>query len=87
MNHNEKQDLITILDVLEDHQVERRALSQDVKEIKTCLMGDVTKHDDLGLQGAVERNTGFRKSATKGMWVLVTGFIGMAYTTIRSLLK
>ena len=87
MNHNEKQDLITILDVLEDHQVERRELSRDVKEIKICLMGDTSKHDDLGLQGAVEKNTTFRKSTVKVMWVMITGFIAMTYTTIRSLFK
>jgi len=84
MNHNDKKDLIAILNVLDDHQIERRELSQDVKEIKTCLMGDATKHDDLGLQGAVERNTAFRKSATKGMWVMITGFIGTLVVAIKS---
>ena len=87
MNNNDKKDLITILNVLDDHQIERKELSQDVKEIKICLMGDTSKHDDLGLQGAVEKNTTFRKSTVKVMWVMVTGFIGMTYTTIRSLFK
>ena len=87
MNGNERKDLHTVLDVLNKHREESSELASVVNDIRICLMGDPTKHEDLGLQGAVDKNTMFRKSAIKGMWVLITGFIGMAYTTIRNLLK
>jgi len=87
MNNNEKQDLVTILNVLGDHQIERRELSDDVKEIKICLMGDSSKYDDLGLQGAVERNTHFRKSTFKVMWLMVAGMVSTAFFAIKSNFK
>ena len=87
MNGNEKKDLQTVLDVLNKHRQESSELADVVNDIRICLMGDPTKHEDLGLQGAVERNTNFRRSSVKMLWVMVTGFVGMAYVTIRNLFK
>ena len=87
MNGNEKKDLQTVLDVLTKHRQESSELADVVNDIRVCLMGDPTKHEDLGLQGAVERNTNFRRSSVKMLWVMVTGFVGMAYVTIRNLFK
>ena len=87
MNGNERKDLQTVLDVLTKHREESSELASVVNDIRICLMGDPTKHEDLGLQGAVERNTNFRKSSVKVMWVMITGFIGMAYATVRNLFK
>ena len=87
MNGNEKKDLQTVLDVLNKHRQESSELADVVNDIRVCLMGDPTKHEDLGLQGAVERNTNFRRSSVKMLWVMVTGFVGMAYVTIRNLFK
>ncbi len=87
MNGNERKDLQTVLDVLTKHREESSELASVVNDIRICLMGDPTKHEDLGLQGAVERNTNFRKSSVKVMWVMITGFVGMAYATVRSLFK
>jgi len=41
----------------------------------------------LGLQGAVDRNTGFRKSSVKVLWVMITGFIGTMAIAIKSYFK
>ena len=87
MNGSEKKDLQTVLDELTKHRQESNELASVVNDIKICLMGDPTKHEDLGLQGAVERNTNFRRSSVKMLWVMVTGFVGMAYVTIRNLFK
>ena len=87
MNGSEKKDLQTVLDVLTKHRQESSELADVVNDIRVCLMGDPTKHEDLGLQGAVERNTNFRRSSVKMLWVMVTGFVGMAYVTIRNLFK
>ena len=87
MNGNEKKDLQTVLDVLNKHRQESSELASVVNDIRVCLMGDPTKHEDLGLQGAVERNTSFRRSSVRMLWVMVTGFVGMAYVTIRNLFK
>ena len=87
MNGNERKDLQTVLDVLNKHRQESSELASVVNDIRICLMGDPTKHEDLGLQGAVERNTSFRRSSVKMLWVMVTGFVGMAYVTIRNLFK
>ena len=87
MNGNERKDLQTVLDVLTKHRQESSELADVVNDIRVCLMGDPTKHEDLGLQGAVERNTNFRRSSVKMLWVMVTGFVGMAYVTIRNLFK
>ena len=87
VNGSEKKDLHTVLDVLNKHREESSELASVVNDIRICLMGDPTKHEDLGLQGAVERNTNFRKSSVKVMWVMITGFVGMAYATVRSLFK
>ncbi len=87
MNGSEKKDLQTVLDELTKHRQESNELASVVNDIKICLMGDPTKHEDLGLQGAVERNTNFRKSSVKVMWVMITGFVGMAYATVRNLFK
>ena len=87
MNGNEKKDLQTVLDVLTKHRQESSELASVVNDIRVCLMGDPTKHEDLGLQGAVERNTNFRRSSVRMLWVMVTGFVGMAYVTIRNLFK
>jgi len=87
MNGNDRKDLSLVLDVLREHQKEREILADDVKEIKICLVGDPSKHNDLGLQGAVERNTAFRHTATKGMWVMATGFIGTMVIAIKSYFK
>ena len=87
MNGDERKDLQTVLDVLTKHREESSELASVVNDIRICLMGDPTKHEDLGLQGAVERNTNFRKSSVKVMWVMITGFVGMAYATVRSLFK
>jgi len=87
VNGNERKDLQTVLDVLTKHREESSELASVVNDIRICLMGDPTKHEDLGLQGAVERNTNFRKSSVKVMWVMITGFVGMAYATVRSLFK
>ncbi len=87
MNGDERKDLQTVLDVLTKHREESSELASVVNDIRICLMGDPTKHEDLGLQGAVERNTNFRKSSVKVMWVMITGFVGMAYATVRNLFK
>jgi len=87
VNGNERKDLQTVLDVLTKHRQESSELADVVNDIRVCLMGDPTKHEDLGLQGAVERNTNFRRSSVKMLWVMVTGFVGMAYVTIRNLFK
>ena len=87
MNGNEKKDLQTVLDVLTKHRQESSELASVVNDIRVCLMGDPAKHEDLGLQGAVDRNTNFRKSSVKVLWVMVTGFVGMLYATVRNLLK
>ena len=87
MNGSEKKDLQTVLDELTKHRQESNELASVVNDIKICLMGDPTKHEDLGLQGAGERNTSFRRSSVKMLWVMVTGFVGMAYVTIRNLFK
>ena len=87
MNGDERKDLQTVLDVLTKHREESSELASVVNDIRICLMGDPTKQEDLGLQGAVERNTNFRKSSVKVMWVMITGFVGMAYATVRSLFK
>ena len=87
MNGKEKQDLITILEVLDDHQIERKELSQDVKEIKVCLMGDPSKYDDMGLQGEVAKNSAFRKGASKGLWAMFTGFIALLWFSIKNTLR
>ena len=87
MNGDERKDLHTVLDVLKKHRQESSELASVVNDIKVCLMGDPAKHEDLGLQGAVDRNTGFRKSSVKVLWVMVTGFVGMLYATVRNLLK
>ena len=87
MNGSEKKDLQTVLDVLTKHRQESSELADVVNDIKVCLMGDSKNHEDLGLQGAVERNTNFRKSSVKVMWVMITGFVGMAYATVRNLFK
>ena len=87
MNGNERKDLQTVLDVLTKHREESSELASVVNDIKVCLMGDPAKHEDLGLQGAVDRNTNFRKSSVKVLWVMVTGFVGMLYATVRNLLK
>ena len=87
MNGNERKDLHTVLDVLKKHRQESSELASVVNDIKVCLMGDPAKHEDLGLQGAVDRNTNFRKSSVKVLWVMVTGFVGMLYATVRNLLK
>ena len=87
MNGSEKKDLQTVLDVLTKHRQESSELADVVNDIRVCLMGDPAKHEDLGLQGAVERNTNFRRSSVKMLWVMVTGFVGMAYVTIRNLFK
>ena len=87
VNGSEKKDLQTVLDVLNKHRQESSELASVVDDIRICLMGDPTKHEDLGLQGAVERNTNFRRSSVRMLWVMVTGFVGMAYVTIRNLFK
>ena len=87
VNGSEKKDLHTVLDVLNKHRQESSELADVVNDIRICLMGDPTKHEDLGLQGAVDRNTNFRRSSVKMLWVMVTGFVGMAYVTIRNLFK
>ncbi len=87
MNGDERKDLHTVLDVLKKHRQESSELASVVNDIKVCLMGDPAKHEDLGLQGAVDRNTNFRKSSVKVLWVMVTGFVGMLYATVRNLLK
>ena len=87
VNGNERKDLHTVLDVLNKHREESSELASVVNDIRICLMGDPTKHEDLGLQGAVERNTNFRRSSVRMLWVMVTGFVGMAYVTIRNLFK
>jgi hypothetical protein len=87
VNGDERKDLHTVLDVLKKHRQESSELASVVNDIKVCLMGDPAKHEDLGLQGAVDRNTNFRKSSVKVLWVMVTGFVGMLYATVRNLLK
>jgi len=87
VNGNERKDLHTVLDVLKKHRQESSELASVVNDIRVCLMGDPAKHEDLGLQGAVDRNTSFRKSSVKVLWVMVTGFVGMLYATVRNLLK
>ena len=87
MNGDERKDLHTVLDVLKKHRQESSELASVVNDIRVCLMGDPAKHEDLGLQGAVDRNTNFRKSSVKVLWVMVTGFVGMLYATVRNLLK
>jgi len=87
VNGNERKDLQTVLDVLTKHREESSELASVVNDIRICLMGDPAKHEDLGLQGAVDRNTNFRKSSVKVLWVMVTGFVGMLYATVRNLLK
>ena len=87
MNGNERKDLHTVLDLLTKHRQESSELADVVNDIKVCLMGDSKNHEDLGLQGAVERNTNFRRSSVKVMWVMITGFVGMAYATVRNLFK
>ena len=87
VNGNERQELHTILEVLEVHSQERQILSEDVREIKVCLMGDPSKHDDLGLQGEVAKNSAFRKGASKGLWAMFTGFIGLLWFSIKNTLK
>ena len=84
MNGSERKDLHTVLDVLKEHKKEREELATDVRDIKVCLMGDTKKHDDLGLQGAVERNTHFRKSTLKVMWLMVAGIVSTAFIAIKS---
>ena len=50
-------------------------------------MGDPSKHDDLGLQGEVVKNSAFRKGASKGLWAMFTGFIGLLWFSIKNTLK
>ena len=78
MNGSDKKSLQSILDVLAEHRKEREELAVDVKDIKVCLMGDSKNHEDLGLQGAVEKNTHFRKSTFKVMWLMVAGMVSTA---------
>lgn len=51
-------------------------LMEELKSIKTLLMGDSEDHDDLGLVGAVHDNTRFRISFTKLAWVIVVAVFG-----------
>ena len=87
MNGDERKDLHTVLDVLKKHRQESSELASVVNDIKVCLMGDPAKHEDLGLQGAVDRNTGFRKSSVKVLWVMITGFIGTMAIAIKGYFK
>ena len=87
MNGDERKDLHTVLDLLTKHRQESGELASVVNDIRVCLMGDPAKHEDLGLQGAVDRNTGFRKSSVKVLWVMITGFIGTMAIAIKSYFK
>ena len=87
MNGDERKDLHTVLDVLKKHRQESSELASVVNDIKVCLMGDPAKHEDLGLQGAVDRNTNFRKSSVKVLWVMITGFIGTIAIAIKGYFK
>jgi len=87
VNGSDRKELHTILDVLAEHRKEREDLAIDVKHIKVCLMGDPQKHEDLGLQGAVERNTQFRKSTFKVMWLMVAGMVSTAFFAIKGNFK
>lgn len=51
-------------------------LMEELKSIKTLLMGDSEDHDDLGLVGAVHDNTRFRISFTKLAWVIIVAVFG-----------
>jgi len=87
VNGDERKDLHTVLDVLKKHRQESSELASVVNDIKVCLMGDPAKHEDLGLQGAVDRNTNFRKSSVKVLWVMITGFIGTIAIAIKGYFK
>jgi len=86
MNGKEQHTIETIVQMMNDNQEKREAIHSDVQDIKFCLIGDPKKGDDLGLQGMVSDNTKFRKSTTKVLWAMVTGFIGIAFVTIKKYL-
>ncbi len=77
MNGKERSDIKTVLQLIEDGNKERGKLMKKVDQIHICLTGDPEDHTDLGMQGAVNDNTHFRKTAK--YWL---GALGITSLTV-----
>ena len=83
MNGQERSDIKLVLAEIKSVRTEitqgtkeRGKLIETVDEIHVCLTGDPKNHEDLGLQGAVNENTKFRKTAK--YWLGAFGLTSLA---------
>lgn len=78
MNASEKKDIKTVIFHLEQAAVERKNLTKNVNRIGFVLEGDPDDHKSDGIVGDVNRNTAFRMTGTKLLWLFATALIGLA---------
>ena len=86
MNGEEKKSLDTILSEMAQDRKMRASMHLDIKNIQVCLTGKPDDSKDLGLQGAVAKNTEARERTAKVLWLMVVGFVGVGWAGFKGML-
>lgn len=64
-----------------------KPITIEVHDMRICLLGDAKNPEDQGLIGIVSLNTNFRKVASKALWLLFAGIIGLIFWIVRGTIQ
>ncbi len=63
-------------------QITNKHILEKLESLCLLIRGDPKKHEDVGLVGAVNDNTKFRKTTMKFIWVLAGAVVSLWGTII-----